>query len=270
MTTEVLVLIVTLTDTIDLVMGPLGIWILTGTVDIMGIRVIGIDLLQCPSPRLSSVLESQLFRMELALSWVARDWHCGFRGLVADGTRELTEDDLQALHVPLDTRLSVIDTHFKIMSPYSRYDSHFRPGPNLGGARKYTGWQKLTTLAVNAFVEFYGRLTGYCTSFDISLTPFAGIVLRYDHDGLCLPGLGVTIAYEHARALWSLLSKLLLDKAVIQAQVDLTHQEQHGYKLLWQVGSVCLDIFDLVRAVEEPCWSDNDNIFSFAMRTKTY
>jgi hypothetical protein len=78
----------------------------------------------------------------------------------------------------------------------------------------------------------------------------------------------MTIAYEHAWALWSLLSKLLSNKTVIQAQVDLTQQEQNGYKLMWQLGSVCLDVFDLVRAVEEPCWNDNDNIFSFATQTK--
>jgi hypothetical protein len=80
----------------------------------------------------------------------------------------------------------------------------------------------------------------------------------------------VTIAYGHARALWSLLAKLLPEKAVIQAQIDLTQQEPHRYKLLWQVGSVCLDVFDLVWAVKEPRWSNNDNIFSFATWTKTY
>jgi hypothetical protein len=109
------------------------------------------------------------------------------------------------------------------------------------------------TLSVDAFVEFYGRLTGDCASFDIGITPFAGINLRFGHDGLCLPGLGVTIAYEHTRTLWSLLAKLLPEKAVMQAQINLTQQEQHGYKLLWQVGSVCLKVFDSVRAVKEPC-----------------
>jgi hypothetical protein len=163
--------------------------------------------------------------MELALSLAALDWHCGFRDLVADGTHELTEDDLWALHVPPDMQLSVIDAHFKIMLPYSCHDSHFKPGSNLGGAQKYTDWPKLKAPSVNAFVEFYGRLTGDCASFNISLTSFAGIVLQYGHDGLCHLGLGVTIAYEHARALWSLLLKLLPDKAVIQAQVDLTQQE---------------------------------------------
>ncbi len=119
-------------------------------------------------------------------------------------------------------------------------------------------------------MEFYGRLTGDCASFDIGLTPFAGIDLRFGHDGLCLPGLGVTIAYEHARALWLMLAKLLPEKAVIQAQINLTQQEQHRHKLLWQVGLVCLGVFYSVRAVKEPQWNDNDNIFSFAMQTKTY
>jgi hypothetical protein len=118
-------------------------------------------------------------------------------------------------------------------------------------------------------MELYGRLTGDCASFDIGLMPFVGIILRFRHDGLCLPGLGVTFVYN-ARALWSLLAKLLPEKAVIQAQINLTQQKQHGHKLLWQVGSVCLDVFDLVWAVKEPCWSNDDNIFSFAMRTKTY
>jgi hypothetical protein len=45
-TIEVLVLIGTLTNIINQLMHPLRIWILTGTVHIMGIRVIGIDLLQ--------------------------------------------------------------------------------------------------------------------------------------------------------------------------------------------------------------------------------
>ena len=212
----------------------------------------------------------QLFWMESALSQTARDWHGGYRGLVADGVWELTEGDLRALHVLPDMRLSIMDAYFKIMSAYTRLDSYHRPGPNLGSAQKYMDWPKLTTLSVDAFVEFYGRSTGDCASFDIGITPFVGIGLRFGHDGLCLPSLGVTIAYEHARALWSLLAKLLPEKAVIQAQINLTQQEQHGYKLLWQGGSVYLDIIDLVWAVKEPCWNDDDNIFSFATRTKTY
>ncbi len=110
---------------------------------------------------------------------------------MVDGIRELTEGDLQALHVPLDTRLSIIDTHFKLMFAYTCHDSYNRPGPNLVGAQKYADWPKLTTLSVDAFVEFHGRLTGDCASFDIGLTPFAGIDLQFGHDGLCLPGLGV-------------------------------------------------------------------------------
>jgi hypothetical protein len=181
---------------------------------------------------------------------------------VADGVRELTKDDLLALHVPPDMRLSIIDSHFKIPSAYTHFDSYNRPGPNLSGTRKYMDWPKPTTLSVDAFVEFYGQLTGDCASFVIGLTPFAGIDLRFGHDGLCLPGLGVTIAYEHARALWSLLAK--------SEKADLTQQEQHGYKLLWQVGLVCLDVFDSVQAVKEPRWNNDDNIFSFATQTKTY
>ena len=184
--------------------------------------------------------------MESVLSWAARDWHSGYRGLVADGIWELTEGDLRALHVPPDTRLSIIDAHFNNMSTYTHHDSYNRPGPNLGGARKYTDWPKLTTLSVVAFVEFYGRLTEDCASFDIGLTPFAGIDLWFGHDGLCFPGLGVTIAYKHAHVLWSLLAKLLPEKSVIWTQINLTQQEQHGYKLLWQADSVCLDVFDLV------------------------
>ncbi len=189
---------------------------------------------------------------------------------MADGIRELTEGDLRALHVPQDTQLSIIDAHFKVMPAYTRHDSYNRPGSNLGGAQKYTDWPKLTTLSVDAFVEFHGWLTGDCASFDIGLMPFAGINMRFRHDSLCLPGLGVTIAYKHTRALWSLLAKLLPEKANTWTQINLTQHKQHGYKLLWQVGSVCLDVFDLVWAVKEPCWSNNDNIFSFATRTKTY
>jgi hypothetical protein len=96
----------------------------------------------------------QLFWMESALSQTARDWHGGYRGLVADGVRELTEGDLRALPVPPDMRLSIIDSHFKIMSAYTRFDSYNRPGPNLGGARKYTDWPKLTTLSEDALWSF--------------------------------------------------------------------------------------------------------------------
>jgi hypothetical protein len=86
-----------------------------------------------PLPCSPSVLDSQLFMMELALSRAVHDWHCGFRGLVADGVHKLTEGDLWALHVPPDKWLSIIDTHFKFMLPYSCHDSHCRLGPNLGG-----------------------------------------------------------------------------------------------------------------------------------------
>jgi hypothetical protein len=106
------------------------------------------------SPRLPSMSDLQLFWMELALSWAARDWHSGYRGLVVDSVRELTGGDLRALHVAPDTRLSIIDAHFKIMSAYTHHDSYNWTGPNLGGAQKYTDWPKLTTLSVDAFVEF--------------------------------------------------------------------------------------------------------------------
>jgi hypothetical protein len=45
-TIEVPILMGTLTDTIDLVTGPIGIWTLAGTVDIIGIHVIGIKRLR--------------------------------------------------------------------------------------------------------------------------------------------------------------------------------------------------------------------------------
>ncbi len=136
------------------------------------------------SPRSPSMSDLQLFWMESALSRAARDWHSGYQGSVVDGIWELTEGDLWALYVPPDMPLSIIDAHLKIMSAYTHHDSCNRPGPNLRGAQKYTDWPKLTTLSVDAFVEFYGWLTGDCASFDIGLTPFAGIDLQFGHDGL--------------------------------------------------------------------------------------
>ncbi len=91
---------------------------------------------------------------------------------------------MRDLHVPLDMRLSIIDAHFKIMSAYTHHNSYNRPGPNPGGAQKYTDWPKLPSLSVDAFVEFYGQLTGDCASFDIGLMPFAGTNLQFGHDGL--------------------------------------------------------------------------------------
>ncbi len=85
-------------------------------------------------PAVAQYVQLAAVWMESALSQAAWDWHGGYRGLVADGIRELTESDLRALHVPPDTRLSIIDAHFKIMSAYTRLDSYHRPGPNLGGA----------------------------------------------------------------------------------------------------------------------------------------
>jgi hypothetical protein len=79
------------------------------------------------SPRSPSMSDLQLFWMESALSWAARDWHGGYRGLVVDGVQELTENDFRALHVPPDTRISIIDIHFEIMSAYTRLDSYHRP-----------------------------------------------------------------------------------------------------------------------------------------------
>jgi hypothetical protein len=92
------------------------------------------EFVPCSSPRLPSMSDLQLFWMESALSWAARDWHGGYWGSVADAVRELTKSDLRALHVPPDTRLSIIDAHFKIMSTCTRLDYYQRPGPNLGGA----------------------------------------------------------------------------------------------------------------------------------------
>ena len=129
----------------------------------------------------------------------------------------------------------------------------------------------LHDLDTEGFITFYSQLVVDCLSFHIALTPFHGVDLCYGHDGLCLPGLGTWIFFENAKALWQVLSGLVPRMVPkVEAQVRLTLADRNGYKLLWQIGMVCIKVFGHLGPLPDPVWGPSDNVFTFAATIKTH
>jgi hypothetical protein len=207
------------------------------------------------------------------MSTLVKDWHsAGQYGNMVEGISELDDGVFRTLGDPLDAALEIIGAHFKIMTPFlARPNSSYPPGLNVAGIWKYTGWAHLHDLDTEGFITFYSQLVVDCLSFHIALTPFHGVDLCYGHDRLCLPGLGTWIFFENAKALWQVLSGLVpRTVSKVEAQVCLTLPDRNGYKLLWQIGTVCIKVFGRLGPLPDPSWGPSDDVFTFSATIKTH
>jgi hypothetical protein len=207
------------------------------------------------------------------MSTLVKDWHsAGQYGNMVEGILELNNGILWTLGVLLDAALKIIGAHFKIMTPFlARPNSSYLPGPNVAKIWKYTGWTHLHDLDTEGFITFYSQLVVDPLSFYIASTLFHRMDLRYGLDGLCLPGLGTQIFSENAKALWQVLLGLVSrTDPKVEAQVRLTLADCNGYKLLWQIGTVCIKVFGCLGPLPDPVWGPSDDVFTFATTIKTH
>ena len=70
--------------------------------------------------------------------------------------------------------------------------------------------------------------------FGIPLTPFEGIVLEYNGDGLCVPGIGVHMCAKCGAAVLHILRKTL-PLHMSRELTMLNTTEKNGYKFWWHV-----------------------------------
>ena len=132
-------------------------------------------------------------------------WHSGGEnGSVDKGTTQLTPEGLHALGIPEDAWLEV-DQGYKeywrqtvatVDKRYRGCDVEDIPirDPHVDETRmtRYTQWTRLKSLTKMAEIFFWYRQVRFeAAMFSVPLTPFDSIVLEYDADGLCVPGIGV-------------------------------------------------------------------------------
>jgi hypothetical protein len=124
---------------------------------------------------------------------------------------------------------------------------------------------------MEGFITFYPQLVVDCLSFHIALAPFHSMDLSYGHGQLCLPGLGTRIFFENANAIWQVLLGLVPRMVPkVEAQVRFTLADHNGYKLLWQIGTVCIKVFGCLGPLPDPVWGRSDSVFTFAATIKTH
>ena len=92
--------------------------------------------------------------------------------------------------------------------------------------------------------------------FCIPITPFDGIVLEYNADGLCVPRIGVHMYAKCGAAFLHILRKTL----PLQLSRDLTALSttaKNGYEFLWHVLQHTVDMLDEQITVPRPPREDN-------------
>ena len=110
---------------------------------------------------------------------------------------------------------------------------------------------------MDKFVSYYRKLCRECTHIHISLMESEVINIEYEADGLCLPGLGLRLFGKCGRALLQVLDRALPDdNKAIQAQVtSAVDGDGNGYKLLWNIATMNIPIFDVIKPVSIPKWT---------------
>jgi hypothetical protein len=126
---------------------------------------------------------------------------------------------------------------------------------------------RLDLTATGNVVTFYDRLQEIGMNHLLALTPFDAIMLQYQYEGLCPPGLGLTRYGAMSKALMEILPWLIpgSTSSQINAALASVHYESgNGYDYLWHVLELTVPDFDPVISIQIPVWMGVDDIFSFA------
>ena len=124
----------------------------------------------------------------------------------------------------------------------------------------------LSSLAVDATVEFYDKLQKTSVLFLLPLMAFDAINLRMGFEGLCPPGLGLPCYAEIAVALMEILPRILpTGHSQMASLITVVRAESgNGYDLLWRVMELAVPGFDPAIQASAPIWNGED-IFDFCL-----
>jgi hypothetical protein len=129
----------------------------------------------------------------------------------------------------------------------------------------------LTTLRVDATVEFYDNIHKTSLIYLLPEIPFNCISIKMGFEALCPPGLGLPRYAIIAQVLMEVLPKLLPQTDTqVTSLITMTWMESgNGYDLLWRTLALTVPEFDPTIPGMIPAWQDND-IFVFATSFALY
>ncbi len=125
----------------------------------------------------------------------------------------------------------------------------------------------LESTGTETVVDLYDHLQESTTSLTIAIMPFNSVMIWYDLEGLCVPGLGVNRYHLMSKSLMELLPQLIpgsISPQVNAALASVWSESGNGYDYLWWVLELTVPGFDPVVPLQVPQWSNSDDIFSFA------
>jgi hypothetical protein len=132
---------------------------------------------------------------------------------------------------------------------------------------------RLTSMDTGDVITFYNRLQDLSMNHLLALMPFDAIMLQYQFEGLCPPGLGLTRYGAMCKALMKLLPWLIpgsISSQINAALASVCYESGNGYDYLWRVLELTVPNFDPATAIPVPVWMGADDIFSFAQEVLLY
>lgn len=145
-----------------------------------------------PDPR-STPAYSALALVDVTIPSHMQDWLSGKTGDVQQGCTDLPIPVLESLGIQKANFTKIITLRHAASQQWAsailQTTPTVTPGPNIHAINKRDNWPELASLQKTAFYDFYGELALTLPQYGITLTPFNTIDLRYEHFGLCTPGL---------------------------------------------------------------------------------
>ncbi len=218
-------------------------------------------------------MASKISPMDIACLGNAR-YHGGMHGYIPlamaivhnCGFTEVNMDNVTLSHN------KIVHLHTKILAHWDHPWGYYS-GPQVDRIMEkgLSSFPCLTTLTVDATMEFYDNLHKTLVIYLLPVMPFDCISIKMGFEVLCPPGLGLPCYAIIARVLMEILPKILPrpDTHVALLIMMTCMESGNGYDLLWHILMLTVPGFNPTIPVTIPAWQDND-IFEFATSFSLY
>ena len=131
----------------------------------------------------------------------------------------------------------------------------------------------LSQISVWNQLWIFTRIYKLCAlNLNVALTPFDAILLKWQHVGLCPPGVGLIKYCAMAKALFEVLTRLLpTGDSQVEAWISVIQGDgADGYHLLWTVLTLTLPGFNSNKTPIFPLWQNVRDVTVYAKLVSLY
>jgi hypothetical protein len=167
----------------------------------------------------------------------------------------------------------IIQVHKKVRQGWTNPRTHVS-GPSLEQIleKGLAVFPKLKTLTAKDAVNFYDKLQELLAGYLLPLMPFDVIHLKFNFEGLIVPGLGTECYADCAAALMEVLPCLLptLGLEIKMAIAAVCGESKNGYDLFWCVMELAVPGFNPTIPIEQPRWERGSDVLGFSQNLELY